>query len=155
MLVVWRSLSASHSALTNNSLPPAPSNRPAQVIRLASAIQVAFSLSSPLNRLHELSTIQQMAAYVAEVAAEDAGTVALAPRQWPDAQLRPASLGQEQVRYYVSLELAYPTGRLICVGGRSGSHCAICMSCSSQASYAGTLWVSASFAACYAATQLD
>jgi hypothetical protein len=106
MLLVWSSLPAIHTASTTAWPAPfslAPSNPLLpQVIRLASAIQMAFGLSSPLNRLHELSTIQQMAAYVAEVAAEDAGTVALAPRQWPDAQLRPASLGQEQVRRILS-----------------------------------------------------
>ncbi|KAI3432787.1 hypothetical protein D9Q98_010372 [Chlorella vulgaris] len=67
------------------------------VIRLASAIQVAFGLSSPLNRLHELSTIQAMAKYVDEMVLADAGSTALAPRQWPDDRLRPASLGQEQL----------------------------------------------------------
>jgi hypothetical protein len=58
---------------------------------------VAFGLSSPLNRLHELSTIQAMAKYVDEMVLADAGSTALAPRQWPDDRLRPASLGQEQV----------------------------------------------------------
>ncbi len=92
------------SAASPSAFAPLP--RPRQVIRLASAIQVAFGLSSPLNRLHELSTIQQMAVYVAEVAAEDAGAVALAPRQWPDAQLRPASLGQEQARLQLCFRVA-------------------------------------------------
>ena len=76
------------------------------LIRMAGVIQARFDLGSPLNRLHELSTIQEMAAYVDETVASGGGAK-LARRAWggdgtdgndgKDAGIRPASYGQEQM----------------------------------------------------------
>ena len=73
-----------------------PAHPRSQVIRLASSIQTSFELSDPLNRLHELSTIQQMAAYVDSVVAQGGGA-RLVAREWTPGQPLPASFGQQQV----------------------------------------------------------
>jgi amino acid adenylation domain-containing protein len=68
------------------------------VIRMAGIIQERFDLGVPLNRLHELSTIQEMGEYIDGLAINTSGMNSkLVRHDWTGEEFLPLSYGMEQM----------------------------------------------------------